>query len=73
MDPKTENTGGRLFETTEMVKSLGKKATQEMNIEHDEGGGLNFLGKRVFVNIINAKMGKRGFTVWTLVGISICK
>ena len=49
LDPKTENTGGRLFETTEMIKSLGKKAKQGMNIEHDEGGGLNFLSKRVFV------------------------
>ena len=53
MDPKTENTGGRLFETTQMIKSLGKKAKQGMNIEHDEGGGLNFLGKRDFVNIIS--------------------
>ena len=51
LDPKTENTGGRLFETTEMIKSLGKKAKQGMNIEHDEGGGLNFSGKRDFVNI----------------------
>ena len=49
LDPKTENTGGRLFETTQMIKSLGKKAKQGMNIEHDEGGGLNFLSKRVFV------------------------
>ena len=48
LDPKTENTGGRLFETTQMIKSLGKKAKQGMNIEHDEGVGLNFLGKKVF-------------------------
>ena len=34
-----------------MIKSLGKKAKQGMNIEHDEGGGLNFLGKKVFLNI----------------------
>ena len=54
MDPKTENTGGRLFETTQMIKSLGKKAKQGMNIEHDEGGGLNFFGKKVFLNIISS-------------------